>query len=234
MEIFQVLLTSAFSLIALFIIAKLIGDKQVSQLSLFDYIIGISIGSIAADMAIELENPEHSLTAMLFYGLSALLVSKLTERSLKLRKIISGRPLILMDNGKIYRENLCKQHLDISDFLMLCRSQGYFDLNSIQTVVMEYNGSLSILPKSTDRPTTPSDLNIAPEQTHMQTAVILDGHINYNNLKLTGKNDIWLKKQLKNLGYKSEKEVYLALCGDNNSFTAFPMNVKNVDSDYSE
>ena len=86
-------------LITLFLLTKLMGNKQVSQLSMFDYIIGISIGSIAAEFATELENPEHSLTAMLVYGGSAYLVSIVTGKSTRLRKLIIGRPLILFDKG---------------------------------------------------------------------------------------------------------------------------------------
>ena len=146
MEILQVLITSAVSLAVLFLLTKLMGNKQVSQLSMFDYIIGISIGSIAAEMATELENPENSLAAMIVYGVIAFLVSVISQRSTKVRKVMSGRPLVIMDNGIIYRENLKKARIDLSDFLTQCRTSGYFDLNQIQTAVMEYNGAISFLP----------------------------------------------------------------------------------------
>lgn len=234
MEILQVLITSAVSLAVLFLLTKLMGNKQVSQLSMFDYIIGISIGSIAAEMATELENPENSLAAMIVYGVIAFLVSVISQRSTKVRKVMSGRPLVIMDNGIIYRENLKKARIDLSDFLTQCRTSGYFDLNQIQTAVMEYNGAISFLPVSKYRPATPSDMDIQPEQEYLQITVIMDGHINKSNLKLSGNNEVWLTKQLHLQGYNNPSDVLLALCDNNNKLTVFPMDVKNGPADHYE
>ncbi len=234
MEILQVLITSAVSLAVLFLLTKLMGNKQVSQLSMFDYIIGISIGSIAAEMATELENPENPLAAMIVYGVIAFLVSVISQRSVKVRKVMSGRPLVIMDNGIIYRENLKKARIDLSDFLTQCRTSGYFDLNQIQTAVMEYNGAISFLPISKYRPATPSDMDIQPEQEYLQITVIMDGHINKSNLKLSGNNEVWLTKQLHLQGYNNPSDVLLALCDNNNKLTVFPMDVKNDPADHCE
>lgn len=234
MEILQVLITSAVSLAVLFLLTKLMGNKQVSQLSMFDYIIGISIGSIAAEMATELENPENSLAAMIVYGVIAFLVSVISQRSTKVRKVMSGRPLVIMDNGIIYRENLKKARIDLSDFLTQCRTSGYFDLNQIQTAVMEYNGAISFLPVSKYRPATSSDMDIQPEQEYLQITVIMDGHINKRNLKLSGNNEVWLTKQLHLQGYNNSSDVLLALCDNNNKLTVFPMDVKNDPADHCE
>lgn len=234
MEILQVLIMSAVSLAVLFLLTKLMGNKQVSQLSMFDYIIGISIGSIAAEMATELENPENPLAAMIVYGVIAFLVSVISQRSVKVRKVMSGRPLVIMDNGIIYRENLKKARIDLSDFLTQCRTSGYFDLNQIQTAVMEYNGAISFLPVSKYRPATPSDMDIQPEQEYLQITVIMDGHINKSNLKLSGNNEVWLTKQLHLQGYNNPSDVLLALCDNNNKLTVFPMDVKNDPADHCE
>ncbi len=234
MEILQVLITSAVSLAVLFLLTKLMGNKQVSQLSMFDYIIGISIGSIAAEMATELENPENPLAAMIVYGVIAFLVSVISQRSVKVRKVMSGRPLVIMDNGIIYRENLKKARIDLSDFLTQCRTSGYFDINQIQTAVMEYNGAISFLPVSKYRPATPSDMDIQPEQEYLQITVIMDGHINKSNLKLSGNNEVWLTKQLHLQGYNNPSDVLLALCDNNNKLTVFPMDVKNDPADHCE
>ena len=209
MEIFKIVLTSSVSIITLFLLTKLMGNKQVSQLSMFDYIIGISIGSIAAEFATELKNPEHSLVAMLIYGISAYLVSVITGKSTHMRKIIIGRPLILFDKGKLYRENFKKVRIDISDFLTHCRNQGYFDLSQIRTAVFEYNGSISILPVEMNRPLEPSDMNLNPVQQEILVNVILDGNINAENLKKTGNNKLWLEKQLHNQGFHSAEEIFL-------------------------
>lgn len=222
MEILQVILTAAASVIALFLLTKLMGNKQVSQLSMFDYIIGISIGSIAAEGATDLENPEHTLAAMIVYALIAWLVSVVTGKSTWMRKVILGRPLILFDKGKFYRRNFKKARIDLSDFLTQCRNQGYFDLSQMRTVVFEYNGSLSILPMEQDRPLTPADLQQNPQQQEVLINVILDGVVNIENLKRTGNDLTWLTRQLHAQKFHSEQEVFLGMVNvTDNTLLAF-------------
>lgn len=232
MEILSIILVSVLSVITLFLLTKLMGNKQVSQLSMFDYITGISIGSVAAEFATELENPEHSLTAMLVYGFSAYLVSVITGKSTRLRKMIIGRPLILFDKGKLYRNNLKKARIDLSDFLTHCRNQGYFDLSQIRTAVFEYNGSVSILPVEDQRPLEPQDMDLTPVQQEIMVNVILDGNINEKNLSKTGKNKVWLEKQLKKLGFHNAQEVYLGCVNTvENTLVAYPLEVEEKSFD---
>ena len=222
MEIIKVFLTALLSVCALFLIAKIMGHKQMSQLDFFDYISGITIGSIAAELATELEEPLKPLIATAVYGTVAILLSKITSVFPKTRKYINGTPTIIMNNGKIYRENMKKAKLDLSEFMVMCRQQGYFNLKDIQTAVFEFNGKLSILPISTKRPSTPEDLNLSPTPEYIQTEVIMDGRILDENLKRRGLDQRWLQKQLTAQGYKKPQDVFLALCDENNQLTAFP------------
>lgn len=232
MELFRTAVTSVISIIVLFLLTKLMGNKQLSQLSMFDYIIGISIGSIAAECSFENENPERMVAAMMIYALSAYLVSIVTGKSTRLRKIIIGRPLILYDNGKLYRENFKKARIDISDFLTHCRNQGYFDLSKIRTAVFEYNGSLSLLPVESDRPLTPNDIDISPMQQEIMVNVILDGHVNDKNLKQTGNNRIWLEKQLHSQGFHNADEVFLGMVNImDNTIDLYPIETDNKKCD---
>ncbi|MBO4938657.1 MAG: DUF421 domain-containing protein [Oscillospiraceae bacterium] len=223
MEIIKVLLTSLLSVGALFAVAKIMGHKQMSQLDFFDYISGITIGSIAAELATELEEPLKPLIAIAVYGAAAILLSKITSLFPKSRKYINGTPTILMNNGKLYRENLKKAKLDLSEFMVMCRQQGYFNLSDIQTAVFEFNGKLSILPVSKKRPANPEDLNLSPAPEFIHTEVIMDGRILDENLKRMGLDDKWLQKQLNAQGYKKAEEVFLALCDENNQLTVFAM-----------
>ncbi len=232
MGIFKIIITSSASIFSLFLLTKLMGNKQVSQLSMFDYIIGISIGSIAAEFATELDNPENTLVAMIIYAIIAYAVSLVTGKSTHMRKIIIGRPLILFDNGKLFRKNFKKARIDISDFLTHCRSQGYFDLSQIQTAIFEYNGSISILPADEYRPLEPSDIDINPIQQKILVNVIMDGNINEKNLKHTGNDKIWLKKQLNDQGFHNEKEVFLGLVNTvDNTALLYAANIKNSNID---
>lgn len=214
-------ITALCSVGALFLITKIMGHKQIAQLDFFDYITGITIGSIAAEMATELEEPWKPLTAMVIYGGVALLLSILSNKLPRMRKLLNGTPTILMDHGKLYRENFKKAKLDLSEFMVMCRQAGYFDLTGIETAVYEYTGRLTILPVSTQRPATPKDLNVDVEQELLFTELIMDGRILEDNLKRMGLDLTWLDKQLKQQQISSPKEVFLAVCDRNLKFVAY-------------
>ncbi|MGN1452085.1 MAG: DUF421 domain-containing protein [Eubacteriales bacterium] len=221
MEILKLILTSLFSASALFVLAKLMGHKQMSQLDFFDYITGITIGSIAAELATELEEPWKPLTAMTVYGVLALSLSIATNKFPKSRKYINGTPTVIMNNGKIYRDNMKKAKLDLSEFLVMCREKGFFNLGDIQTAVFEYNGKLTILPTSAKRPITPSDMNLSPGAEHICTEVIMDGRILEGNLKSLGLDQKWLQKQLEFQGFHSAKEIALGICSEKSDLMLF-------------
>lgn len=223
MDIIKVILTSFFSALILFIIAKIMGHRQVSQLDFFDYITGITIGSIAAELATELETPWKPAIAMVVYGTIAFLLNIITSKFPRTRKYINGSPAILMSDGKLYRKNMKKAKLDLSEFLMMCREEGYFDLNDIQTAVFENNGKLTVLPKSLNRPATPEDLNLNPKEDNINTEIIMDGRILEENLKRRGLDLTWLNKQLKSQGYRNAKEIYLGLCDKDNQLSLFAL-----------
>lgn len=186
----QITLTALGSLAALFLLTKLSGNKQVSQMNLFDYVMGITIGSIAAEMASELESPLRPLWAMVVYGLTAWGIALLTNKSVRVRRFITGKPLILMDSGVIYRKNLRRARMDLNEFLMYCRVSGYFDLNQIQTAILEHNGTVTFLPAAMQRPVTPADLSMQPRQELLQTPVVQDGRVLPENLRKAGRDGV--------------------------------------------
>ena len=221
MQFLTLCLTAVGSFGVLFFVAKMIGHKQIAQLDFFDYITGITIGSIAAEMATELEDPWKPLIAMVIYGGITLLLSIISNRYTRSRKYLNGTPTILMDQGKIYHENLKKAKLDLSEFLVMCRQQGYFDLTNIHTAVFEYNGKLTILPISSQRAAIPRDLNLIPEQELIFTELIMDGRILENNLKRMGLDMEWLMKQLNERNIHTAHEVFLAVCDQNLKFVLY-------------
>ncbi len=221
MELIKIILTSILSAVALFVIAKIIGHKQMSQLDFFDYITGITIGSIAAELATELEKPWRPLTAMVIYGAITVILTLTTSKLPKMRKFINGTPTVIMNNGKIYRSNMRKAKMDLTEFMVMCRQEGYFNLNDIQTAIFEYNGRLTVLPKATKRPVTPTDMKLVPSPEFINTEVIMDGRILDENLKRMGLDAIWLQKQLEYQGYKSAKEIFLGICDNDRKLTVF-------------
>ncbi len=223
MEIVKVILASFLSAVSLFVIAKILGHKQMAQLDFFDYVTGITIGSIAAELATELESPLKPLIAMVVYGTVAYALTIIAHKLPKARKFINGTPTIIMDGGKLYRENMKKAKLELSEFMVMCRQEGYFDINDIETAIFEYNGRLTILPKSEKRPLNPEDMCISPEKAAICTEIIMDGRILHENLKRLGLNLEWIEKQLKTQRYNSPREIFLGVCDQNNKLTLFPV-----------
>ncbi len=222
MEIIQTLITSFISIITLFLLSKLMGNREMSQLSMFDYINSITIGSIAAELATtEFTDSLKPFIAMLVYAAVTIVLALVTDKSIVLRRILSGKAMILYDNGELYSKNLQKAKIDVNDFLAQCRIKGYFDLSNIQAIVLETNGKLSFLPISKQRPIMGNDLGINPAQDLLVANVIIDGKIMYDNLRHSGKNDKWLIEQLKTFDVKDISDVFLATCDLNNKLLVF-------------
>lgn len=222
MEIIKVVIASLFSAAVMFVIAKIIGHKQISQLDFFDYVTGITLGSIAAELATTLETPWWKpLVSMLVFGFVTYMLSYITMKFPKTRKYITGSPTIIINSGKIYRKNMRKAKLELSELMLMCRQEGYFNLSDISTAIFECNGKLTVLPKSEKRPIIPEDVKIKPKEEHISTEVIMDGRILDNNLKRLGLDLTWLDKKLNEQGCKSAKEVFLGLCDEQNNLTVF-------------
>ncbi|MDO5557272.1 MAG: DUF421 domain-containing protein [Clostridia bacterium] len=220
MDFLKILYLSSGSVIVLFILTKIMGNKEMAQLTMFDYIVGITIGSIAAEMATSLENSfTEPLIAMIVYAIFTVLISFISTKSIRARKFLTGISLILLDNGKLYKSNFKKAKLDINEFLVECRTKGYFNLSDIQTAILEPNGKLSILPVNLKRPATAEDLNLNPSQEKITTQIVIDGRIIEDNLKALGFDKKWLFKELKKQGFKDEKNIFLALYNKDNNLS---------------
>lgn len=218
----QIFLTSILSIVVMFLITKMLGYRQLSELSLFDYITGITIGSIAGDLAIaEKEDILPFLFSMVIYGFVTLLISFSTNKSFYLRKLITGRPVVLIDKGKFIYKNFKKVHIDINEFLVKCRNSGYFDISAINTAIMEPNGKVSFIPMAADKPVTASDIKAVPKQEVLFANVIVDGKIVQTALESVGKDKKWLVSKLRSMGYDEYENIFLATCDNNLTVTCY-------------
>lgn len=222
MDYLRVLAASLLSLAVLFILTRLMGKKQLSELSMFDYIVGISIGSISAEMATELEKDMWlPLLAMVIYGLVALAVSYFSCKSPRLRRIISGTPVVLYENGVLYRKHLLQARLDLSDLLTKCRENGYFNLSDLQLILLEPTGQLSFLPADAKRPVQPTDLSLAIAPSPLPEPVIMDGRIMDDALKAAGHDRQWLNTQVRAQGFADEQSIFLGVCVGKNGLNIY-------------
>jgi uncharacterized membrane protein YcaP (DUF421 family) len=219
-DIFRVVLTSIFSVVALFILTKIMGNRQMSQLSMFDYINGITIGSISAEICYS-DDYILPTIAMVIYALFTVLVAYIASKSVKYRRFFNGTPLVLFDNDKFKVSNLKLSRLDLNELLAECRTQGYFNPSDIQTIILESNGKISVLPKSDKRPISPNDVKVVTTQEINPINLIVNGEVISDNLSVSGKNDVWLYKQLQQQHINSPKDVFLAFCDETNVLTVY-------------
>ncbi len=225
MEYLKVILTALLSVVLLFFITRILGYRQLSELSLFDYINGITIGSIAAELATSEKEEILPITiAMIIYGVATLCISFLTDKSLVMRKLITGKPIVLMENGKLSYKNFKKARLDINEFLMKCRNNGYFDLSQLDTAIMEPNGRVSFIVKADNKPVTCTDIKTQVKQEKMLIDLILDGKISETGLIAVKKDKNWLMKNLKSQGETNAEDIFLATCDGNYQIQIYKKN----------
>ena len=225
-EVLDVILRSILSLVTLFLVTKMLGKKQVSQLSLFDYVIGISIGNFAAEMTINTESQYmNGIVSVVMFGLVAYIVSIITMKSIILRRYFMGVPTILIQKGKILEKNMRKVKFDMNDLLEEIRNAGYFNLEEVEYAIMEANGKVSVLPKAAYKPVTVSDLKLNIKQDGLVANVIIDSKIMSKNLENMHKSKTWLEKQLKQKGYATYENILLATLDENDKVVIYEKNL---------
>lgn len=234
LQLGDVTLRAIVSLVTLFLITKMLGKKQVSQLSLFDYVIGISIGNFAAEMTINLESEYlHGTLAVIIFGFVAYLVNILTMKSIHLRRFFMGRPTILIQDGKLLIKGLRKVKFDVNDLLEECRANGYFDISEIAYGVLETSGKLSILPKSEYQIPTLDDLHIKRKKAGLCANVIIDGCLMKDAIRNMKVTDDFIHHELKVKGKKLEN-VLLGTLDNEKNLNLYEKNVNQEIEDVLE
>lgn len=202
---------STFAFFVLFLLAKFIGKKLISQMTFFDYIAGISIGNLSAVLAID-----HSRTvgpvllALLLWTTYTILLDIISLKSRRARKFIEGRPTILIQNGKVMEGNLKKIRFSVDDLLMVLRQKNIFNIADVEFALLESDGKASVLPKSQKRPVTPNDLKIHTPYEGVPSELIVDGKIIYKNLEYNKLDIQWLKEQLELRSIARVEDIGLA------------------------
>lgn len=219
-------LVSLLSIVVLFVLTKLMGQRQIAQLSMYDYVTGITIGSIAAELAIAPPEAEviAYIVSMIIYTGAEILFAFASDKSIFLRYFIEGRPLVLYDKGKLFVKNLSRAKLDVNEFLSIVREQGYFNITDIEYALLEPNGKVSILPLSSKRPLTPEDMSLNPEQTRPIHPVILNGKVLEKNLAMLGYDRKWLFLRLSEQNAPVPVDIVLATCDSKGNITVYPDN----------
>lgn len=214
-------------LIILFFITKMMGKKQISELNFFDYVVGITIGSIAADISLDIEkNMLAGIAALFIYGFISYIISFVSIKSILARRFFIGVPTVLVEKGKIIESGLKKSKIDVNDLLMVARENGYFNLDEIDYALMEVNGNISFLPKEKEKPVTKRDMKIKCSNEGLTVNAIIDSKYMANNMKAINKDKEWLDHELKVNGYDNYDNILLATIDNNYKVTIYEKNVK--------
>ena len=191
------------------------GKKQISQMSMFDYILGITIGSIVADVSLDVDrNFIAGLTSLLIFGISDVIVSIICLKSINLRNFLNGKETPLIENGKINKENMTKNKITINILQTQARLLGYFNIDEINNAILEPNGMISFEPKEKSKPTTKKDIGFSPKDKALVYNLIIDGKILKDNLTHAKKTEKWLMHELKVQGKKLKDILLLTIDGE--------------------
>ena len=220
-EITNVILRTLLVLVLIFILFKLMGKKQVSQMSMFDYITGITIGSIAADISLDIEkNVISGIVCLTIYCIIDILLSYLSLKSVKLRNFFEGKETPLIIDGKINKENMAKNKITINILQTEARLMGIFNLDEVSNAILEPSGMISFELKEKEKPSTKKDMGIKTNNKGLVYNLIIDGEIVKNNLEHIKKTEKWLKHELKILG-KNEKDILLLTIDGNEKINIY-------------
>jgi uncharacterized membrane protein YcaP (DUF421 family) len=199
MKLFEIILRTTFSFMTLLLMARLMGRKQLSQLTFFNYITGITLGSIAGEMASKTSTSFwNGLTSVIWWSLLTILISFVGLKSSKARVLLDGQPVVVMKHGKILENELRKLQLNMDDLSMLLREKDIFSTQDVEHAVFEPHGKLSIMLKEEKIPVTKQDqhlFTVRPKYIPME--IVVDGKVVDKNLKEAGVSLDWLRNQLK-------------------------------------
>ena len=214
MNMLEVIVRVALSFLVLLILTRIMGRKEISQMTFFNFVSAITIGTLSGalvtDQTLSMGN---GLIALLAWSIFTITIGLMTIKSKKTRQIIDGEPVIVIKNGKIMEDALRKVRLDMDSLTASLREKDIFSLMDVEYAIFETDGKLSIMKKENKLPLTKSDMNIDKPKKDLfplATEVIVDGVINTNNLAKLNLDRKWLYEKLQQLDVQSISEVFYA------------------------
>lgn len=213
LDIGRVVVRSAFSFGAILLVTRLLGHQQISQMSFFNYVAGITMGTIAGSLAVDIGlSPALPAAGLAVFGVLTFLNELVSLRSVSARAVLDGEPLVMIQNGNILERNLAKDRLNTNELLTLLRGKGIFDPSQVELAILETDGTLSVMKKTKHQPVTRVDLGVAVKPEHkLPTEVVVDGMVLDENLAAIGRDPAWLDRQLNAKGVANVDEVSLAM-----------------------
>ncbi len=209
-EVLQCISHSLAVFFLLLLLTRVIGKKLLSQLTYFDFVIGITIGTIGGAYVTTEVHGNYVLISPVILTLLVVATGYITLKNNAARKLIEGEPLVIVQNGKIFEKNMGKIRYNLDDLLMQLRERGVFDLSEVEFAIIEPHGQLSVLKKSQHLPLTPKDLGLSSSYKGVSSEIVRDGKIVEQNLKQNSLTHEWLYNQLATQNIKKVEDIFLA------------------------
>ncbi|UJL47643.1 DUF421 domain-containing protein [Virgibacillus sp. NKC19-16] len=200
-----------FGFFALFLVTKILGKTQISQLTPFDFIAGLILGELVGNALFDEKAgiPEIAFVVTL-WAVLLYITEIITQKFKRTRALIEGSPAIVIYNGKLIRDTMKKNKLDVNQLKNLLRGKDVFSIQEVEYAILEVNGTVSVLRKSAFQTPTKGDINVSPQEVKLPTTLINDGEIIYDNLKEKNLNEEWLLEQLKEQDFNTAEDVFYA------------------------
>ena len=184
--------------LALILVIRLMGKRQIGQMEPTEFVVTMLVANLASIPMEDGGVPLLSgLLPMLVVLGMELVLAGLSMKSLWVRKLLCGKPVILIENGRILQDNLRKTRVTMDELTGHLREKDVLDLGAVQYAILETNGNLSVFPYPGERPATAREAGVQTQQQYLPLTVVSDGVVMGHNLKIAGKNEAWLEKQLK-------------------------------------
>ncbi|MBX5436210.1 MAG: DUF421 domain-containing protein [Alicyclobacillaceae bacterium] len=211
----EVLYQSVIAFFVLLILARVMGKRQLSQLTFFDYIVGITVGNVAASWSLDDVKTRHALICLFIWTGLSLIVAWLQRKSYRARIWIDGRPTVLVEHGKVLEHNLKRVNLSVEEMMALLRQKDIFKLSDVEYAILETTGKISVMKKADTLPVTPKDAGIPVAEQHEPRMLIIDGNVMEKSLKDAGYSKAWLLGEIMKHGARDFSDVFLAQVDSN-------------------
>lgn len=227
-EFIIILIRSIISFILLLFLTRIMGKRQISHLTFFDYCVGITIGSIAAEISVD-QNVKilNGIISLAVWGLFPIILALAGLKSRSFQRFTDGRPAIIIKNGNILEESMKKNQITIDELMLLLREKDIFNVSDVEMAILETNGQLSVMKKTSHEPVTPQMLKLILKQESSPTLLIVDGQILHKNLSVLGYSEEWLRKEVQKQGASRIADVFLAQIDSNHQLFVDLFNDKN-------
>lgn len=210
-ELIDIILQTLIAFFAILFITRILGRQQVAQLTVYEYINGITFGSIAATVATDLgQSTWGHIIGLFLFGSLTLLIGYIAKKKRNFSKVIQGEPVLVIQDGHIFEKNLSRFHYTVDDLTHLLRKKDVFNITDVKYAILENTGELSILKVAQKENVKVEDMNLKINQEELDTDIIVTGNIIYENLKKRNITVKWLTSQLKMMGVRDIKDIYYA------------------------